>query len=471
MARQSWNWLAASVAVMLVAGSVYCFSTRECGSGSSGEVQAAPGASGDPAIGERGESVRGRSAAESELREQGALRQTELLQGDAEIATADRIFREFLARGPMERGAWKVKRLDQERTVYVAPHPTDAHKILLLGCASCTPNPGEPCAYPRRAAVRLFFEAPSKLFGGCYGLSRAEVHETADARAFELEYRPFFITGKKTRRTVTVDLEKKRVVAIRDQSRDGYLLRSIEYLGASTGEWDPTSFDPNDQNHCKKKACGRACDPVSSQIEKVRANSEFPLLLPDFVPSGFKLIRAFYHEGAVTKGSADPDAQGVPVRLNILLYSDGMALISVAIAPRADMDLLEMDLSAMGPGAAIEGGCPQAALPKGERQVNAEGGRVIRVRSGECRTVFRRDGVRTGNREESLSVTLLCRNELPADAYLRMIASVAPAPETVPAAYDDGEGGGDAHEGTADSEGAQADGAAEESGAGKAKGR
>lgn len=440
MARQSWNWLAASVALMLVAGSVYCFATRECGPcRGAGEAQAAVGA------GQQGAQVENptptststsRPSGADRWRE-GNQRQIRLLDGDPDVAAADKLFRDFLGRGPMEKGAWKVKRLDQERTVYVAPHPTNEDKILLLGCASCSSNPSEPCAYPRRAAVRLFFEAPSKLFGGCYGLAKAETQKSAGTHVLKLEYRPFFITGQKTRRVVTVDLERRRVVGIVDQSRDGYLLREIEHLSSGTGEWDPSSFDPDDQNHCKKKACGRPCDPISNQVKKVRTNSEFPLLLPEFVPDGFKLIRAFYHEGAVSKVNADADAQGVPVRVIILLYSDGMALISVAVAPRADMDLFEMNLSNMGPGAAIDGGCPEAALPKNEHQVNAEGGRVIRVRSGECRTVFRRDGVRTGNREERLSVTLLGRNELPAGVYVRMIASVVPAPESAHVEGDD----------------------------------
>ena len=106
-----------------------------------------------------------------------------------------------------------------------------------------------------------------------------------------------------------------------------------------------------------------------------------------------------------------------PLRLASLLYSDGLGLISVGIGTRSDMDALQQRLIAMGPGDGEPGGC--STLPPDQGYVEVEGQRVIRRRTDTCRTVLRLDGF------EGVSVTLLARNELPGDEYVKVMESLA----------------------------------------------
>ena len=82
------------------------------------------------------------------------------------------------------------------------------------------------------------------------------------------------------------------------------------------------------------------------------------------------------------------------------------------------MDVIERQNAARMSSTTADGeGCP--GLEQEPRKVRSEG-KLVRLRSDTCRTVMRRDDL------GDVSVTVLGRNELSAEQYLRVIQSLEP---------------------------------------------
>jgi hypothetical protein len=158
-------------------------------------------------------------------------------------------------------------------------------------------------------------------------------------------------------------------------------------------------------------------------VSRLAAETPFPLLAPTYLPPGFQLVQSGYYAWPVTvsreagdeeehEGRARPLIRHV--RMAYLTYSDGLARIALGVAAPADMNAFEQEQHRRphNPDA-----CP--ALPKAGGAVET-GGVRIRRRYDRCRTVLRLDAM------PGVSVSLIARNELPADEYIDVIASVQP---------------------------------------------
>jgi hypothetical protein len=225
-----------------------------------------------------------------------------------------------------------------------------------------------------------------------------------------------------TGREVWFDKRSGDVLQIEDHARSGHPIRIVWRVSPDTGEWDPTTFDPDADPVCAAP-CPSCLGSAVEQLEMVQADAPFPVLVPRLLPAGFELLQANYREVPVPIAeSADRD-EVVPARVVSLLYSDGLALLSIAVAPPAEMDALEALYARMRASreARREDSTACQTTPAGEfARLARSSGDVVRWRQDTCRTVARRDGV------AGLSVTLLGRNELSGDEYLDILLSVAP---------------------------------------------
>ncbi|MDJ0973216.1 MAG: hypothetical protein QNJ98_01990 [Planctomycetota bacterium] len=339
----------------------------------------------------------------------------------------------FLERGPTT-GMWETRRLYSVRRAYFAPLPGDPSRLLMApvpghenpaGCQTCD----EPCSYTRPQVMQFFFEAPSRLFFRNYRMIKAPVPaELLDGRkAYVAVWAPRLRDGGLSEREVWFDQTTGEVVQVEDYSRTGRLVRRARKLSDDTGDWDPNDFDRR-----KGPVCCADCPsewlPEMEQLASIAEEAEIPLYRPVDLPPGFRFVRADYREVTVpAMGTADIDDDTTPpARIVTLLYSDGMALISIGIARTPEMDALERSYAEMRrerPEDDDGQACP--TLPAEPKRIPIRD-TTVRMRTDDCRTVLRRDDV------GGMSVTLLGRNELTLDEYLAVIARlerVLPLPE------------------------------------------
>ncbi len=314
--------------------------------------------------------------------------------------------RAFLIDGP-GTGTWEVQGLSAKRTTWIAPHPDDGAWLLKAEVRSGGDT--RPCVALRGTVAREFLEGPWELFARNYVLVGPEREEpTRDgAPAVHLRWAPR-VEARDTARHVWFDAGSGQVLQIEDVAREGQRVRGIYRVSPSTGRLDPERMRPGGADG--QDICVQA-EPESIRMQALLELAPFPLVAPSWLPAGYERIGARYEElDDVRAGVAEP------VRLASLLYSDGLGLISIGIAVPSDMDALQEKLAAMGPGDGEPGGC--ATLPPDAGPVAAGPDRLLRRRSDRCRTVLRLDGL------EGVSVTLLCRNELPGDEYVKVMESL-----------------------------------------------
>ena len=348
----------------------------------------------------------------------------------------------FLSEGPSE-GLWEAERRSGRRRAYFAPMPGDPTRVLMApaprgDAASFCETCRDPCSYTPAQVMRFFFEAPSSLFARNYvqegGLEPGRLRTGEEALVARFVARRLARGGSEPMlagRDVWLDRETRQVLQIEDHTRSGHPIRIVWRVTADTGDWDPASFDPATDPTCGAPC--PSCVSAAEQLEVVQADAPFAIVAPTALPAGFELIRARYHEVPVPLGSSASDVESdddqvvVPARVASLLYSDGLALLSIAMAPPTEMDALEALYARMRAARDQDrpdvGSTACPTLPPAEmaRVVSrSSSGDVVRWRQDVCRTVARRDGV------SGLSVTLLGRNELSGDDYLDILMSVAP---------------------------------------------
>jgi hypothetical protein len=326
----------------------------------------------------------------------------------------------FLVGGPGP-GTWEVQGLSTRRTTWIAPHPGDG--AWLLKAIATTPGSAvRPCVALRGTVAREFLEAPWELFARNYfpagALEKTTTREGVPAR--KMRWLPKHAWGE-TARQVWFDAESGEVLQIEDVAAQGQRVRGIYRTSAATGELDPDRFRPGGPGG--QDICVQA-DPDRVTLKDLLDRAPFPLVAPTYLPRGYERIGARYEEVPPAPrsptdgpgGPPDPDA-GEPLRLASLLYSDGLGLISVGVAVRSDMDALQERLAALGPADGEPGGC--STLPPEQGYIAVGEKRLLRRRVDLCRTVLRLDGF------EGVSVTLLSRNELPGDEYVKVMESLA----------------------------------------------
>lgn len=322
-----------------------------------------------------------------------------------------RLLGTFLAKGP-EGGTWETRYLSCTYKHVLAPHPREPDTYLI---AQLEPKGADrPRAVSRWLVPRQFFRSPPSLFFSNYTRTQGPERETLPdgTRTWRVHWGRRADPDSMTERRVWFSAESGEVVQIADYSRAAHLIRRVRRLSTGTGDWNPAGVDPERLQRFERAPPDPGADPERA-LSGVAAKAPFPIYTPTYVPPGFVLVRASY-----TRFSAEDDeGEERDVQLVSQLYSDGLALISVAVAPRRDMDVIER-MNAMedndDPSA-----CP--GLPEDAVNLRHEGS-VVRMRSDACRTVLRRDDL------GAVSVTLIGRNELAADEYLRMVATLEAVP-------------------------------------------
>lgn len=330
----------------------------------------------------------------------------------------------FLAKGP-SGGTWETRFLSSTCRHYISQDPARPG-VFLIAQVEPDGSPGETQAVSRWLVPRHFFRAPSSLFFSNYQRSEAPVRERLPngTDTWRVHWAPRVHPEGLTERRVWFTVAEGAVVQVEDHSRSGHLIHRVRQIAEGTGDWDPQKRPDEESEHCEIAPPDPNADPERVLLEAVD-DAPFPVYKPRHIPAGFVLVRSSYSICDAARSTESLQGEpvqgrqgGTPVHLVTQLYSDGMALISVAVAPREDMDVIETVTAGMG-DAADPGSCP--GLPAEPRKI-LQDDTVVRLRTDVCRIVLRRDDL------AGASVTLIGRNELPTEEYLRMISSLEEVP-------------------------------------------
>lgn len=325
----------------------------------------------------------------------------------------------FLAKGP-DGGTWESRFLSSVCQHYIRPHPTrdGVFQIARVG----PDGPRDAQSVSRWLVPRHFFRAPSALFFSNYERSEEPMRETLPdgTDTWRVHWAPRAHPEGLTERRVWFTVDTGEVVQVEDHSRAGRMIRRVRRVSLGTGDWDPDAPGAEPLPSCEVAPPDPHADPEQMLLEAVDV-APFPVYAPTHVPAGFVLVRSSYTVCLATASTETLQNEPVPnvnaeasVHLVTQLYSDGMALISVAIAPPEDLDVIEATTGSMG-DSTEPGTCP--GLPADPREIRQDDS-VVRMRTDVCRTVLRRDDL------PGVSVSIIGRNELPAEEYLRMIGSL-----------------------------------------------
>jgi hypothetical protein len=344
--------------------------------------------------------------------------------GVTEVRPADKWTRRlgrFLERGPSP-GTWETRFLSCVYTHYIAAFPDHPDVVIIARVGA--QGAQRPRAVARWLVPRFFFRAPAHLFFANYARSEGPIQEDLEdgTRCWRVHWASRRDAESLTERIVWFTQIGGQVVQVEDRSRSGHLVRRVRRVAKDTGVWNPEDINPADLPHLEPSPPDPARDPDDTLATLAR-KAPFAVYAPAWLPPGFVLVRANYsvRDAALNPAVEPGDAQAArdtPVHLLSQLYSDGLALISVGVAPRRDMDLIETltsDLSDEDDPT----GCP--GLPSDPKTLH-DAGHVIRMRSDLCRTVLRRDHL------GGSSVTIIGRNELATEDYLRMMSSLRRLP-------------------------------------------
>jgi hypothetical protein len=326
----------------------------------------------------------------------------------------------FLRAGPTN-GTWQTRSRSCIYTSFIAPHPTEAEFFIVAQVDAAGVR--KPLVVSRWLIPRHFFRAPAYLFFSNYVRTEGPVREELEdgTKTWCVHWGPRYDEGgmSETERLAWFTESSGEVVQIEDRSRTGHMIRRVTRVSHTTGAWDLKDLDLQGLERCVSEPPDPASDPEQG-LRQAGVQAPFDVYRPYYLPPGFVLVRSSYGvcdaslmPGAEEIEDRDPPAQ-TPVQLVSQLYSDGLAMISVGVAPKEDMNVIEALTAGMAetddPAA-----CP--GLPADTRDLE-QNGSVIRMRTDTCRIVLRRDDL------PRISVTIIGRNELPTEEYLRMIGSL-----------------------------------------------
>ena len=325
----------------------------------------------------------------------------------------------FLQEGPAP-GTWETRAYNCIYTHYIALHPSKPDAVLIAKVSATGVD--APQAVSRWLVPRFFFRAPAHLFFSNYVRTEGPIgDETEDGtKCWRVHWAPRDNLDGLSERIVWFAQVGGSVVQVEDRARNGRVLRRVRRIAEDTGKWDPSGIDPRSIEHIESARPDARSDPDRTLATLAR-KAPFAVYQPTYLPAGFVLVRATYEVRDATLSPAvgtSPNLEGEPraqpVKLLSQLYSDGLALISVGVAFRADMDVIER-LTAGMTEMDSPTSCP--GLPGEPRDILHQGA-TIRMRSDACRTVVRRDDL------GGVSVVIIGRNEIPNDEYLRMVATL-----------------------------------------------
>jgi hypothetical protein len=306
-----------------------------------------------------------------------------------------------------------------EVTSYIALHPKHPEYFVIAQIDK--DGVRKPLAVSRWLIPRHFFRSPTHLFFSNYlrteGPTREELED--GTKTWRVHWAPRYHHDGLTERLVWFTEVGGEVVQIEDRSRSGRMIRRMTRRSKDTGAWNVADVDLETLEHLSGERPDRTADP-EQDLAHARKQAPFDVYRPYYLPPGFVLVRASYTvaDASLTPGEEPPDgaapAPETPVQLVSQLYSDGLALISVGVAPKEDMNVIESMTAGMA-DADDPAACPGVPQDIADLRQN---GSVIRMRTDTCRIVLRRDDL------EQVSVTVIGRNELPVEEYLRLIGSL-----------------------------------------------
>lgn len=312
---------------------------------------------------------------------------------------------DILEEGPVP-GRWRVETIDGVGTWHVQALADDDACVLVA-----EENEEEEIETVQRwskwKAASEFAPGDAALFFRNYRLREEPLLEGSLVIA---TWVPRHDLGGDTARTIWMDADSGAVVHLEDQTYlHGDIIRSLDRQG------EAALLEPPEPAGTQHVCPGRMGGYPRPSAARVAALTPFVLLAPRYLPPGFQLVQAgYYSMDVVIDSVSDEENQKREIHVAYLTYSDGLALIGLAVARPEDMEAFEawQAQKPHNPDA-----CP--TLPRSGGPVKTEG-LLIRRRYSRCRTVLRLDA------SEGVSVTLIARNELPQDEYVDMIASVVP---------------------------------------------
>jgi hypothetical protein len=330
------------------------------------------------------------------------------------VADPGGALRELLTRGPGP-GSWRSESLGRSRHWWIEPHPEEPTCVLLASEGES--GQGRPRAFLRRRAAAYLIGGRSELFFRNYVLDASAEDEAGGEGPARLHvvWRPRARQDGQTARHVWLDARTGRVLRLEDRSYLDNPIRTIEWTSSDTGPLADVTAGRVDTPRCRleKRGAGREPDPA-----RVAAEAPFPVLAPTWLPAGYELVDARFRTWTLAPPAPPEGTEGEArrsVRIVNLVYSDGLGTLSLGIASPEDMDALERAAQTMRSEREAPGACPD--LPEGSLPLVSDG-LVVRRRRDKCRTVLRVDDL------QGVSTTLLGRNEVPEDEYVRVVQSL-----------------------------------------------
>ncbi len=281
-------------------------------------------------------------------------------------------------------------------------HPADDRCLVLASLA----DPAEGACgcrtrvWPRRGAARYLVPGDPDRFFRNYRLAGTRREWGGDRTPLlEARWVPRHDQGGFTSRSIWIDLRTGTVVRLEDHSWEDGLIRSLARISPDVSDLEVPDASSPEMVRCLRYAQRpRRHGPPSPG--RVAARAPFPLFAPRILPPGFDLVRANYWG---RRGLAYLD------------YSDGFAVLSVAMGRREDLDAFEERMARSAAAHRDPDACPPIPEPVAPLR---ESGLFIRRRKDRCRTVLRVDDF------HGVSVCLLGRNEIPEECYLEAIESL-----------------------------------------------
>ena len=316
----------------------------------------------------------------------------------------------FLQKGP-RHGTWRVWGPGQRSTWHFEPNPVRPGEVLGARVQDDGETLYEVSSISRLGTPLVFYKAPAWLFMKRYERHGEPEHvQLADGEpAVRVEYRPTLHSGYLTARVVWFSPTDASVLQIEDKQRTGVPIRTVRRVLDSK-----VKIDVSELVLKVGPCCPTIPNVAANDIDRL-AEAPFPIFRPTYKPAGYKRIRVDYEERELSE-------QGPEIQRATLLYSDGMGLISVAVAPSDHMDAIVRHYSRMPEAQEGEGdGCAESPRPPKDL-VRKKG--QIRMHSGPCRTVLRLDEV-----AEGISVMIIGHNEVAREHYVQMIESLDRIPE------------------------------------------
>jgi hypothetical protein len=335
-------------------------------------------------------------------------------RGDVEAARAR------LATRALERayekgatpGAWQIQEAHGEpRKRSIQEDPSDPTR---LHCRFDDAPASEAAAkkvfsFARSQVARSFLgEGPPHLFFENYRpVGSASVEVMNGRRTVRVAFVSVAASGPSVQRTTWTDEQSGDLVGLEDRAPDGGLVHAARLLGRLLEEFRATPV-----------RAGERRSKGGQSLEEVVRLAPFPVYEPARLPPGFRRTHQAYVRQKIRGETSEPTSWFDFVRLK---YSDGLAGLDVWIGRPDSLKRLDEWIAKWGGKSREAAACPSSPAATPEDLV-ADEAVVIRRRADKCRTVLRVDPVK------GLTVELIGRNEIPADAYVTAIRSLARVP-------------------------------------------